>query len=84
MIRIVAGIAVCIAGVVVLGFAVYFGWVQDAPRSEPVVGQLYGTFSMVFAIFSVVLIGSGGFHVVRSIRRINRQDRRRRAQSPSS
>ena len=72
MIRIVAGIAVCIVGVVVLSFAIYFGWVQDTPSFEPIARRLYRTFSVMFAGFSVILIGSGGFHVVRSIRRISR------------
>ena len=82
MIRIAAGIAVCIVGVVVLSFAIYCGWVQDTPSVEPIARQLYRTFSMMFAVFSAILIGSGGFHVIRSIRRMNRKDRQLMEQLP--
>ena len=77
MIRIVAGILVCIFGVLALSVAIYLGWGLDVPGFEPIGGDVQGTASTTFALFSIVLIGAGGYHVVRSIRRINRRERSR-------
>ena len=73
--RLFGGMLIFFCGLVFAVVAFYYAWASGTPEFSPETYQLYQMYSMVFGILAICIIIFGGYWVVASIKKMNREYR---------
>jgi uncharacterized membrane protein len=73
--KLFGGILSVVAGILVATIAFYYAWASGTPDFPAEVYRDYQFYSLIFTIFSVVMILGGMYMSLSSIRKMNRDYR---------